>query len=212
QGAFVSSEAQDRTTYFIGDNVGDTLNPLPQTGTQAGGAVNAPTDTLSSSAGSEASDLTGCTRLTFTTLAPSIPLRLRVDENDFETQQERNGPQGGVAEVQWSTEAVGDAGDRQGLFERIQQPSDGDPSQGGTEALLTEDVRNIAFEFWNGADWTETWNTTGIGGRRLPAAVQVSYELASDDPGFVRRFVVPIPNSDVTALNPVADAIAGGGL
>src|SRR5206468_12165390 len=49
----------------------------------------------------------GSDRLTFTTLAPTVPLASQDSEDDFETQQQTRGPVGGVAEVSLGLTAVG---------------------------------------------------------------------------------------------------------
>jgi prepilin-type N-terminal cleavage/methylation domain-containing protein len=199
----------DRTTYFIGDDVGDTLQPLPTTGITVGGASSSPNDAQqsggqSSQTGTASTTVVGATRLTFTTVAPNIPIRARTDSDDFETQQQKYGPIGGTAEIEWATTAEGDAGDKTGLFERMQRPSDGDPSQGGKESVLTPQVKAIGFQFWDGTQWLPTWNSTAsAANHRLPAAVEVDYQLTTDTSNIVHTFVVPIPNSDVTALNPM---------
>jgi len=64
---------------------------------------------------------------------PNEPFPVTNTTDDFETQQTLYGPVGGVSEISLSTTAVGDAGSHTGLFERRQTPSDGDPTQGGTE-------------------------------------------------------------------------------
>lgn len=150
----------------------------------------------------------GCDRLTLTTTAPGTTVAAQTNTtDDFETQQTMYGPVGGVSEISLSTTAVGDAGSHTGLFERRQTPSDGDPTQGGTESVLDSDIDQIGFQFWNGTQYQTTWDTTA-GDRRLPASVQVSYRLKNDPEQIVHMFVVAIPASDVTALNP--DSAQGG--
>lgn len=148
-----------------------------------------------------ANDL-GCDRLTFTTTAPAIPMAALGSTDDFETQQQARGPVGGLAEVSLSTTPVGDAGGRTGLFERIQRPSDSDPSQGGTETDLDFQVARIGFQFWDGLEWVTTWSMTSP--PRLPAAVRVSYTLAGAPSTDIHVFVVPIPASDVDSDQPVS--------
>ena len=171
QGAKLTTTATDTTSFFQGVNSG------------------AQTDL-------------GCDRLTLTTTAPGVPMASQQDAtNDFETQQTMRGPVGGVAEVSLSTTPVGDAGGRTGLFERTQRPSDGDPTQGGIEAVFDADISDIGFQFWNGQQWITTWDTT-LGDRRLPEAVQVSYILTADPQRQTHVFVVTVPESDVTQNNP----------
>ena len=147
------------------------------------------------------SDL-GCDRITFTTTAPGVPMASSYSTDDYPTQQTNYGPVGGLAEVSLGTTAVGDAGTKTGLFERLQQPSDADPTQGGNEFVIDPDVDEMGFQFWDGLEWIATWDTT-TGTRRLPAAVQVSYRLKGESGGTAHMFVVQIPTSDVTATNPM---------
>lgn len=148
---------------------------------------------------SGATDL-GCDRLTFTTTAPALPMAALAGTDDFETQQQARGPVGGLAEVSLSVTPVGDAGGRTGLFERLQRPSDADPSQGGSEFLLDPQIERIGFQFWDGLEWVTSWSTTSP--PRLPQAVRVSYTLRGAPPGEVRVFDVPLPASDVSAQSP----------
>lgn len=150
---------------------------------------------------SGANDL-GCDRLTFTTTAPALPLAALDGTDDFETQQGARGPVGGLAEVSLSATPVGDAGGRAGLFERIQRPSDADPTQGGFESLLDARIARIGFQFWDGAEWVTAWDATNP--PRLPQAVRVSYTLRGQPDSDVRVFDVPIPASDVDAQTPQA--------
>ena len=179
QGAKLTENAEDATTFLLGVATSD----------------------------SDAGEL-GCDQLTFTTTAPVVPLVAQLSEDDFETQHAARGPVGGVAEVSLSTTPFGDAGEQTGLFERLQRPSDGDPAQGGTESLLSPEVDNIGFQFWDGQQWVSTWDTQ-TGERRLPAAVKVSYfsHGATDDE--VRVFIVPIPASDVDAQDPAGSGDDG---
>jgi prepilin-type N-terminal cleavage/methylation domain-containing protein len=147
---------------------------------------------------SGANDL-GCDRLTFTTTAPALPMAALAGTDDFETQQQARGPVGGLAEVSLSVTPVGDAGGRTGLFERLQRPSDGDPTQGGSEFLLDPQIERIGFRFWDGLQWVTSWSATAP--PRLPQAVRVSYTRRGA-PDEVRVFDVPLPSSDVSAQSP----------
>ncbi len=162
-------------------------------------------------AATEGDGALGADRLTFTSTALGLPLTTQQSTDDFETQHEARGPQGGITEVSLSTTAVGDAGSNTGLFERLQTPADGDVTQGGRESLLESAVTSIGFEFYDGTQWVTAWDTTEEGGtRRLPAAVRVSYTLATDTQNQTHSFVVPVPTSDVDADNP-ANATSTGG-
>jgi len=155
-----------------------------------------------------ASSNLGCDRITFTTVGNGVPMASIYSDDDFSTQQTSRGPVGGLAEVSLGTTAVGDAGDKTGLFERVQRPSDSDATQGGNEFLLDPNVESIGFEFYDGNEWIDTWDTT-TGSRRLPQAVQVSYTLKDDPAHTTRLFVVTIPASDVTSLNPYVSTSSG---
>jgi prepilin-type N-terminal cleavage/methylation domain-containing protein len=152
------------------------------------------------SAGSQ-TDL-GCDRLTLTTTEPGVPTPSQESADDFETQHQARGPVGGLSEVSIGTTPVGDANSHTGLFERIQRPSDGDPTQGGMESTLNPEISQIGFQFWNGTAWISSWDTVATADRRLPAAVQVSYRLSNATDDMVHVFVVAIPASNVTAANP----------
>lgn len=63
-----------------------------------------------------------------------------------------------------------------------------------------DQMSEILFEFWDGTQWITSWDTDSDG-RRLPAAVRVTYRVSSDTDE--HSFVVRIPTSDVTADNPM---------
>jgi prepilin-type N-terminal cleavage/methylation domain-containing protein len=171
QGALITDDVDDATTFFVASSV-------------------------------EGDSQLGSDRLTFTTTGPGLSLAARENTDDFETQQAAQGPIGGVAEVSIGTTAFGDAGERTGLFQRVQRPADGDPTQGGREWLLDPQIGLVGFQFFNGTDWVDEWDTILGGDRRLPAAVRVSYVLKETPEDAVRSFVVTLPASDVNSLNP----------
>ena len=197
EGAFLSEDTTDTTTYFIAqsDSGSDGISTL-------GGAK--------SSGGAQSSQSSGLTtggsdRITFTSVAPAVPLVSLESTDDFETQHDAEGPVGGVSEVSFGTTPIGEAGGRTGLFERLQHPSDGDATQGGTEGLLASDVTQISFEFYDGTEWITTWDTsaTGTTGRHLPQAVRITYTRQGDAPDTQHQFIVPILASDVNAQSPL---------
>jgi len=179
--AYLSSNAQDATTYFIA-GTGGSSNP---------GAGQAAADTL-----------------IFTMLGQPPQASFLRSESDFETRNETFGPQGGAAEIQISVFPTGDAGDRSGLFLREQRPSDGDAYQGGNESVFDSRVASMSFEFWNGLSWATEWDTVTQGARRLPAAVRVTYAFTGEEET-PHVFVVRLPLSDVTPDNPLD--VGGGG-
>jgi hypothetical protein len=141
-------------------------------------------------------------QITFTSANSSVPASLVNSNVDFETLNEQYGPQGGVTEVSLSMTAVGDAGQNKGLFIREQRPADGDPTQGGTERVLNSDITSIQFQFFDGTNWIDTWDTRqGQGQRRIPAAIKVTYQLDGDETD--HTMIIQCPLSDVTSLNPV---------
>lgn len=155
----------------------------------------------------DASSDLGATRLTFTSAYASIPGGSLDSALTFDDVHDTYGPLGGLAEVSYSTVAIGDAGTSTGMFERIQRPVDADPLQGGLESLVNADVSEIGFQFWDGAEWLTEWDSR-TGSRRLPAAVRVQYRLTSEPSDQLHTFVIVVPTSDVTASNPVTQGAA----
>ena len=125
-------------------------------------------------------------------------------EEEFEDLNDQFGPQGGIVEISISTLPVGDAPVDQGVFLRIQAPSDGDFTQGGYESVLREDIIELRVYFFDGVEWIEEWDTF-TGQRRLPAAILVEYQLEDEEDQ--RSFVVRLPNSDVTPEDPLTQEI-----
>lgn len=150
----------------------------------------------------DASSDLGATRLTFTSTFNTVPGGSLDSTLTFDDVHDTYGPLGGLSEFSYGTTAIGDAGSATGLFERIQRPVDADPLQGGMESLVSADVSEIGFQFWDGAEWQLEWDTRS-GTRRLPAAVKVQYRLTTDSSDIVHQFVILVPTSDVTASNPV---------
>lgn len=139
--------------------------------------------------------------LVFTTT--SAPLNMAaVDDtdNDWDQKNEIYGPQGGLTEVSLSLTPVGSDATGDGIFVRTQTPADGDHTQGGYESLLQSGVTQLSFEFWDGTEWTQTWDTsTGV--RRIPAVVRITYTLDGETSGHV--MTVRLEQSDVTSDDPV---------
>lgn len=182
--AELSTDATDNASFFVGEF----------------------TEGVASGTGA-AGETAGADSLTFTATGTRVPANLLgVDPaTDFTELNRRFGPQGGRAEVSLSLTGIDAPSDDNGLFLRIQRPSDGDPTQGGLQSLMHADVREIQFEFFDGNEWRPDWDTRSTTPGRLPAAVRVRYRL--DDEDNLRTFTVPIPASDVTPLNPIT---AGG--
>jgi type II secretory pathway component PulJ len=182
--AYVSQTAGDGTTFFLGE-FGEG-----QTGIQQGLGARGP----------------GADTLTFTAVGERAPLSAIESEDDFETLNERFGPLGGAAEYTLSLTPFDAPDDRQGLFLREQRPSDGDLTQGGYQRVFAEQVQEIQFEFFDGAEWLTEWDTRTQNPARIPAAIRVTYRMQEDEES--RILVVGLRHSDVTPENPVT---VGGG-
>lgn len=189
--AYIDSDATNTTTFFVS---GDAItSATPQTGTQSG-------------SGNSSSDTTNS--LVFTVLGRRLPSTLLASPDDFETNNSKFGPEGGVSEVELGTSPVGSdtSGQPGGLYLRTQAPSDADPSQGGYESKISTDIDTISYEFYDGTEWQTTWDTTTMGTRRLPSAVRVTYRFLNENEDHIVVFAVP--SSDVTPDNPVAQETA----
>lgn len=139
--------------------------------------------------------------ITFTSTGQPMDETFLADrELDFEGLNETFGPQGGLAEISLSAAPVGEAPIDTGLFLRIQDPADGDDSQGGRESAFSDRVESVQFEFYNGIEWVTEWDTT-TGPRRIPAAVRVTYRYAGESAD--RFLIVRLVHSDVTSENPL---------
>jgi len=145
-------------------------------------------------------------RITFTTAMPFIPGAQLESQDDFETQNASLGSLGGLEEVSIGLTPIGQTSQSSGLFVREQRPADGDPTQGGTETVLEPNVTNIQWQFFDGINWQTTWDTAQTN-RRLPAAVQVTYQLENDPNQ--HSLVVRLYKSDVTPDNPVTQTSTG---
>lgn len=181
---YVDVDTTNLNTYFIS---GDALSGKSA---QSGG---------SGSAGGSTNE----GGLAFTVVGRRLPNGLLASTEDFETNNRKYGPVAGVTEIQLGTSPVGSPTEEiRGLYLREQAPSDTDPTQGGRESQLANDVESISFEFYDGSQWTTTWDTTTMTTRRLPSAVRVTYRLIGETEDRILTFAVPA--SDVTPDNPVA--------
>lgn len=179
QHAELSSDTTVTSSFFIG-SMGNGVDPN-QTSMAGGNA-----DTI-----------------IFTVAGTRISSELLNSDDDFETQNKDHGPQGGVTEVDISMTPIGTPQNTGGVYLRQQRPADGDPTQGGYESRLNADVESIQFEFFDGTLWQQTWDTRSMTTQRLPSAVRVTYRLKGETDD--RIFVVNLPASDVTPLNPVTE-------
>lgn len=137
--------------------------------------------------------------LTFTALAePPRAAYLRATAPHDELNS-RFRPQGGTVEVGIGPTVVGD-GAAGGTLLRLQQPPDGDPTQGGRQSTLAAEAEILGFEFYDGTAWQTVWDTQS-GPRRLPAAVTVRYRWQQQ--AGERVVTCRLLHSDVTPANPV---------
>jgi hypothetical protein len=192
QEAWLSPTATDTTCYFIGGT--------PSTQTAGLNATQQATSSQGLSNGV-------ANELTFTINGRRLPYSVVTEDSsiDFPTANQNLGPQGGTQEIAFELTPVGSPPDAnsKGLFLRVQDPADDDPTQGGNESVFNSQVTQITFQFYDGANWQPSWDTT-TASRRLPAAVWVDYQLNGDtDTDY--QFIVALPNSDVTPTNPVTD-------
>lgn len=176
EGAYITADANDALTYFEG--------------TSASGDTIQP-DTL-----------------TFTSLTvPPDGAFLAPQDSSFEDMNDEYGPQTGVAEVSISRLPVGEqAPPGEGLYLRVQRPSDGDPTQGGWESLITAEVEDVHWEFYNGSEWVSEWVPDTLG-RRLPSAVRMFYRILGEDTE--RSLTIRLRHSDATLENPVLPQTEG---
>ena len=163
------------------------ISPIPA-------SVNTPalTSAKSSSLGA------GSDSLVLTNASLPLPIRaLTGKASDFETLNKQIGPIGGTAEVGLSMTPVGDPKGLKGLFLRQQIPADTDNQQGGEETVLGKGVQDVRFQFYNGTQWQDTWDSGGADKGKLPKTVRVRYQLADEsDP---REVLIRLPLSDASS-------------
>jgi hypothetical protein len=202
--AWLTASVTETGSFFVGQvgpmTPGDTTTPGSTSGSSSGMSS---TSSSGSSASSDnpLSNSGNSDNLTFTSVGSRVPEQFIESTDDWETNNQNFGPQGGVAEICLTTTPEDDPANHTGLFVRTQRPADNDPTQGGYEQVLNPDVSAIGFEFYDGANWDPVWDTRTMTQRRLPAAVRVTYRFTKDTEDHV--FVVNVPYSDVTAANPI---------
>lgn len=184
ESAYLSTSTTDRLTYLLGSSGQPSV--IPSTGTDGGNNAN-PNQGNS-----------GADTLTFTALGTRLKgAVLNATDSDFETLNSQFGPQGGVVEVQISTQPYDAPNGQQGVFLRTQTPSDGDPTQGGFQELLSDQVTQLQWEFFDGTTWQTIWDTTQSTNHRLPTAIRLTYQLNGDSTQ--RQLVVRLP---LTTIKP----------
>jgi prepilin-type N-terminal cleavage/methylation domain-containing protein len=174
--ATLSSDNSSPNSYFVGEQAG---------GTQSNESANS---------------------LTFVVLGDRVRGNLLESTDTFENLNQTFGPQGGLMEVQLGAEAIGESRNSNGTLIRTQRPADGDRTQGGNQQVLSPDMTNMVFEFYDGEAWQVGWDTQAEDEPRLPAAVRVTYTWKDESQR--RTFTVRLPNSDVTPDSP---AVSTGG-
>jgi hypothetical protein len=178
------------------------VSPVTQSASSANTPTAPKTDNSTNELGKGASDI--C----FTTSGIATPQEfLKQTGADFATLNRKFGPQGGLAETELSITPVGDAGDLKGLFLRTQRPPDSDPTQGGEETLLAQNLRDIRFEFYDGTDWQTSWDSRNGNKDKLPDAIRVTYLFPQDrlPHSFVVRLLLkdagPVSNPGAGSTN-----------
>jgi Tfp pilus assembly protein PilE len=157
---------------------------------------------------SASGDLANPDTLVFTSLGAPATNAYLMSTDDFETLNDRFGPQGGIAEVALSMIPVGEPPEESDttLYARLQRPPDGDPTQGGLERSFVQNIDSFIFEFWDGVQWVVEWDTQ-TQQRRLPAAVRITYHIVDEEDD--RVMTVRLPHSDVTPEDPIVQEIGG---
>jgi hypothetical protein len=197
--AWLSATTTDQNSYFIGG--------MPTVLNSAGGTTGTTGSTstsssLSSGAGGASGSYGTPNTMVFTAAGLPVPDSYLASNDDFQTLNQTFGPVGGIQEIELSQNAVGAGGQgKSGLFMRVQIPADDDPTQGGNEQLLSPDISQLGFEFFDGQNWDQSWDSRVQAPHRLPAAIRVTYRMKGDDVDHI--FIVMVPASDITYLNPV---------
>jgi prepilin-type N-terminal cleavage/methylation domain-containing protein len=202
------------STYFVaqtgmGVPPGQTVQPgetisATTTGTTAGGATGTTTGTTAgASATSSGSSGSDADTMMFTIIGRKPSAAALASTDDFETNNQNFGPQGGITECSVSLTPVGDPQGKTGLILRQQIPADQDATQGGYEQIIEPDITHISYEFFDGTNWDSTWNTFEQTTRQLPNAVRVTYGLTGESVDHV--FIVGVYLSNVTPNAPATN-------
>ena|GEM_PF-990653 len=164
------------------------ISPIPNN-------VSAPVTDTSGITLAEGSD-----SLVLTSVPTTMPgAFLHSTDTVFEDLNQRFGPLAGPAEIGLSTTPVGEAGLAQGLFLRTQTPPDSDPTQGGTETLMMDRLQAIRFQFYDGTQWDDSWDTRNGNKGQLPMAVKVTYYLLNDP--MTHTILVRVPMGTTASSN-----------
>jgi hypothetical protein len=74
-------------------------------------------------------------------------------------------------------------------------------------------VRSIAFSCFDGSQWSDTWDTTGVtsANTNLPVAVRVRIQLAGNNPANAAPIEMLVPIDSQSRTNAVLNTTATGG-
>lgn len=192
--AYLYTRTADTNCYF-------TTSPVSTPPTNPGNGAAATTSSNAGSGSTQVSQYGGSQLLVFSAIGLPLPAAYLYSNDDFSTLNQDFGPSSGLAEVSLSLVPVGNANGESGLFLRIQQPADSDPTQGGMERLLIPNCTDISLQFWDGTQWDPSWDTQSQTTKQLPSAVRVTYVIDGGDP---QTFDVRISTSNVTPQNPAS--------
>ena len=192
------------TTFFVGQTgmgvpPGQTVQP-GQTISATGGTTSGTQSGQTSAPSGVGSSGGSADTLMFTVIGRKPQASFLASTDDFETNNQNFGPQGGITECSVSLSPVGDPKGKQGLIFRQQVPADQDATQGGFESILEPDVTHIVFEFFDGTTWQPSWNTFNQTTRQLPNAIRVTYGLTGESTDHV--LIVGVLLSNVTPTSP----------
>ena len=93
------------------------------------------------------------------------------------------------------------------LVRRAESPIDATPERGGEVYVLLEDVRQVRFEYFDGAEeatgdgWNRSWDALGERESRLPARVRITIEI--DHPHRRNQTLTFVSQAQVHLTEPV---------
>ena len=74
----------------------------------------------------------------------------------------------------------------------------------GTPLVVPGEVTSLSFKYWNGTEWTDTWDGTQLGADNKtplgpPAAIEITLEIVINAQGDTRKYrhVVAIPTANI---------------
>ncbi|MEQ2007136.1 MAG: type II secretion system protein GspJ [Limisphaerales bacterium] len=79
------------------------------------------------------------------------------------------------------------------------------------EQLLLTDVADVLFFFYDGTDWQETWDSTADETKKLPRAIKVQLQMASEDRASQQPPIeLVVPLTVEASTNTTAQSSGGG--